>query len=174
MRDLWGVTCRRNTIRLASCISFSSCSWWVSNCSSQGRPSSSGASCPRLGHSPQRTTSPAPANGQGLNTEQRRATLRQETTYTTVAIWVQRVSDGFMLRFERCDVLQTGVAFLVRQLWFLHPGPPRLAGWRFDTFFWGAVSGGELGLCILFFRGVCRAGGAKTGTDGRREDKEQD
>lgn len=49
-------TCRRNTILLASCISLSSCSWWASSCSSHDF-SSSGASCPRAGHKPQRDPS---------------------------------------------------------------------------------------------------------------------
>lgn len=51
-----GLTCRRKTILLASCISFSSCSWWASSCSSQDF-SSSCPSCPREGHNPHRDTS---------------------------------------------------------------------------------------------------------------------
>lgn len=49
-------TCRRNTIFLASCISFSSCSWWASSCSTQDF-SSSCPSCPREGQNPQSSIS---------------------------------------------------------------------------------------------------------------------
>lgn len=49
-------TCRRETILLASCMSFSSCSWWASSCSSQDF-SSSFTSGPKEGHSPQSDTS---------------------------------------------------------------------------------------------------------------------
>lgn len=58
------ITCNRNTILLASCISFSSCSWWASSCSSQDF-SSSCTSCPREGHNPQRATSSKSSRGTG-------------------------------------------------------------------------------------------------------------
>lgn len=58
------ITCNRNTILLASCISFSSCSWWASSCSSQDF-SSSCTSCPREGHNPQRATSSKSSKGTG-------------------------------------------------------------------------------------------------------------
>lgn len=45
-------TWRRKTILRASCISFSSCSWWASSCSTQDF-SSFCPSCPRDGHRPQ-------------------------------------------------------------------------------------------------------------------------
>lgn len=59
-----GLTCRRNTILLASCISFSSCSWWASSCSSQDF-SSSCPLCPREGHNPHRDTSSERKGGTG-------------------------------------------------------------------------------------------------------------
>lgn len=59
-----GLTCRRNTILLASCISFSNCSWWASSCSSQDF-SSSCPSCPREGHNPHRDTASEMKRGTG-------------------------------------------------------------------------------------------------------------
>lgn len=70
------LTCRWNTIRLASCISFSSCSW----CSSQDL-SSSGPSSPREGHNPQRGTSSESEKRRGTRQKMRGNSLTQDSTH---------------------------------------------------------------------------------------------
>lgn len=140
-------TCRRNTILLASCISFSSCSWWASSCSSQDR-SSSCTSCPREGHSPQRETS----------SESKTVEMRQGSVLLKVIIVY-----CLALQLLMCSQ-PTWDTFLLCQLRSVILRFPQVLRLIMGCFFFWGVSG--LGDNILLFGGVSRAGWAETETDG--------
>lgn len=149
-------TCRRNTILLASCISLSSCSWWASSCSSHDF-SSSWASCPREGHSPQRATSSERTGERqesvGESSVSRRGNLA--CCFSTFPNRSTRAAEptcwGFLLRRLRFVTLRFPTALLI--------------GSR--LLFRGV---GALGDDILLFGGMRGAGGAETETDGNRQD----
>lgn len=140
------ITCNRNTILLASCISFSSCSWCASSCSSQDF-SSSCPSCPREGHNPQRATSSKSGRGTGE--------MRQGTFFFTASYLALQ---ELMCSQPTCD------RFLLCQLRFVILRFPLVLRVIMDCFFFRGVS--ELGDNILLFGGVSWAGWAETETDG--------
>lgn len=143
-----GLTCRWNTIRLASCISFSSCSW----CSSQVF-SSSGPSNPREGHSPQRGTSSGRKQHRGEAWESQ--------------LFNAGLCASFHARREMMGGRPTWQRFPLHQLGFVIPTFPLVFRLIMDRLQFGG--GGRLGDSVLLFGGVCRAGWAEAETDGVHE-----
>ena len=109
-------TCRRNTILLASCISFSNCSWWASSCSSQDL-SSSLPSCPGAGHRPQSDTSPGEAQHTGHDGRWQRCNTRK---------WGEK---NLYLQQNICDANLPVSAFLSVSSDLSSPGSSWSSGW---------------------------------------------